>query len=107
LPFRWRTGVASSLNYIEISNEKSPVLHPYPNFKMNQLQEEQAENPNIVSSFGIQGDPSQFARIYHVYTISFPYQPTSVIDCGLSIVGKPVGNSSLFLLLKFVFDALE
>lgn len=91
------------MNYIEFSNEKSPVLHPYPSYEMNQLQEEKAENPNIVSSFGIQGDSSQFARIYHVYTISFPYQPTSVIDCGLSIVGKLARNSCVLFVIETCF----
>lgn len=37
LTCRWKSGVASSLNYIEISDEKSPVLHPYPSWEANQL----------------------------------------------------------------------
>ena len=62
---RWRNGVASSLNYIENSNEKSPILHPYPSWEMNQLNEQQqSEIPNIVSSFGIRGDSSQFEWIF-------------------------------------------
>lgn len=35
--FRWKSGVASSLNYITISDEKSPILHPYPNWELNTL----------------------------------------------------------------------
>lgn len=34
---RWKSGVASSLNYIDISDEKSPVLHPYPSWEANEL----------------------------------------------------------------------
>lgn len=29
--------MASSLNYIKLSDEKSPVLHPYPSWEANQL----------------------------------------------------------------------
>lgn len=29
--------MASSLNYIKLSDEKSPVLHPYPSWEDNQL----------------------------------------------------------------------
>lgn len=36
-PFRWKSGVASSLNYIKISDEKSPVFHPYPSWEANEL----------------------------------------------------------------------
>ena len=35
--FRWKGGVASSLNYVEISDEKSPILHPYPTWEANEL----------------------------------------------------------------------
>lgn len=35
--FRWKSGVASSLNYIKISDEKSPVLYPYPSWEANEL----------------------------------------------------------------------
>src|SRR5690349_16494110 len=35
--YRWKSGVASSLNYVKISDEKSPVLHPYPSWQANQL----------------------------------------------------------------------
>jgi len=34
---RWKSGVASSLNYITIGDEKSPVLHPYPTWEANEL----------------------------------------------------------------------
>jgi hypothetical protein len=38
--FRWKSGVASSLNYFVMSDEKSPVLHPYPSWEANTLPEE-------------------------------------------------------------------
>lgn len=35
---RWKGGVASSLNYIQLpADEKSPVLHPYPSWSANTL----------------------------------------------------------------------
>lgn len=35
--YRLKTGVASSLNYVNINDDKSPVLHPYPSWKANTL----------------------------------------------------------------------
>lgn len=60
MPDRWKTGVVSTLNFIEISDEKSPLLHPYPNLLMNQLPSDEDENEqqnsvNIISAFGIRG----------------------------------------------------
>ncbi|CAO1438219.1 unnamed protein product [Diamesa tonsa] len=34
---RWKTGVASSLNYFTVTDEKSPVLTPYPDWASNEL----------------------------------------------------------------------
>ncbi|KAJ6649551.1 Protein yellow [Pseudolycoriella hygida] len=34
---RWKSGVASSLNYVTISDEKTPILHPYPSWEANTL----------------------------------------------------------------------
>lgn len=34
---RWKTGVASSLNYFTITDTKSPVLTPYPDWASNEL----------------------------------------------------------------------
>ena len=34
---RYRTGVASTLNYFKKDNEKSPVLHPYPSWEANDI----------------------------------------------------------------------
>lgn len=35
---RWKTGVASSLNYIDLNNaEESPLLIPYPSWENHQL----------------------------------------------------------------------
>lgn len=35
---RWKSGVTASLNYIKISDEQSPVLHPYPSWEANTLE---------------------------------------------------------------------
>lgn len=34
---RWKSGVASSLNYIKLNDGKSPILHPYPSWEANEL----------------------------------------------------------------------
>lgn len=60
---RWKDGVASSLNYIDVTDEKSaPVLNPYPSWKVNQLETSGSEQPKIASSFGIRGNLSQFVH---------------------------------------------
>lgn len=90
---RWKTGVGSTLNFIDISNEKSPVLHPYPNFSMNQLPEstsssgdgDEQQHPNIISAFGIQVDECD--RLW-------------IVDSGLSdLLGqtKKFQNPSVFI----------
>lgn len=42
---RWKPGVASALNYIEISDNKSPILIPYPSWDTNILPEEIKGSP--------------------------------------------------------------
>lgn len=37
-PFRWKSGVASSLNYVKITDENSPVLIPYPSWEANTIE---------------------------------------------------------------------
>lgn len=36
--FRWKSGVASSLNYVKITDEESPTLIPYPNWEANTIE---------------------------------------------------------------------
>lgn len=52
---RYRPGVASSLNYVEIGTEKSPKLNPYPSWDANFIQEEKEnslkDNSSVVSAF--------------------------------------------------------
>jgi hypothetical protein len=59
LYMRWKTGVASTLNYIELTNEtKSPIFHPFPNLQMNLLPtegEDDEQQKHIISAFGIRG----------------------------------------------------
>ncbi|KAG5680008.1 hypothetical protein PVAND_009541 [Polypedilum vanderplanki] len=75
---RWKTGIASTLSYIENSNnEKSPILHPFPNFSMNQLpnEENEAQQNSIISAFGIRVDECD--RLW-------------IVDCGLTnLLGTP------------------
>ena len=38
---RWKSGVASSLNYVKLTNEPnvtSPILYPYPNWQANTIE---------------------------------------------------------------------
>lgn len=79
---RWKSGVASSLNYIKLTNEPnvtSPILHPYPNWQANTIESSGsggqdfaagraqakeaevvngplADNSSIISTFRIQVD---------------------------------------------------
>lgn len=56
LNFRWRNGVASGLNYIDLpSNEMSPKLNPYPSWDANLLSNKLSES-SIISPFRIQAD---------------------------------------------------
>lgn len=51
---RWKTGVVSSLSYVDISGDtKTPIFHPYPNLDVNQLSSD--EETKIVSAFGVRG----------------------------------------------------
>lgn len=53
--WRWKTGVVSSLNYVEFTADtKTPILHPYPNFDVNQLSND--NETTIVSAFGLKGN---------------------------------------------------
>lgn len=80
--FRWKSGVASSLNYFKLTNEQnstSPILHPYPNWQANTIESESsgsqqfaagraaakqaeavngvlADNSSIISTFRIRVD---------------------------------------------------
>lgn len=74
---RWKAGVAASLNYLTISDEKSPVLTPYPSWEANTLKEVSNETDDrIVSTFRIRIDECD--RLW-------------VMDTGLAdIFGKPM-----------------
>lgn len=47
---RWKAGVASSLNYIRISDQKSPVLVPYPSWEANTIDSD--DGPKIETTGG-------------------------------------------------------
>lgn len=52
LNIRWKSGVASSLNYIKMTGEKSPVLHPYPSWEANNLPQESSDESTTESNHG-------------------------------------------------------
>ncbi|XP_037820661.1 L-dopachrome tautomerase yellow-f2, partial [Lucilia sericata] len=62
--FRWKAGVASTLNYVDLnSNDKSPKLMPYPSWEANKVPKEKIEdgyklkdNSTIISTFRIHAD---------------------------------------------------
>lgn len=50
--FRWKSGVASSLNYVKLTNEQgvsSPILHPYPNWQANTIQSEGSQSQEFAA----------------------------------------------------------
>jgi Major royal jelly protein len=50
---RWKSGVASSLNYIKMNDGgKSPVFHPYPSWEANELPVEAATTTETESNYG-------------------------------------------------------
>lgn len=63
---RWKTGVAASLNFVNISDGLSPVLHPYPSWTANNLpvrseseddgSKQLEDNITIISTFRVRAD---------------------------------------------------
>lgn len=46
LLFRWRSGVASSLNYVKLSSQQtSPLLIPYPSWDANTIEGDVTQGP--------------------------------------------------------------
>lgn len=43
--FRWKSGVASSLNYVKITDEESPTLIPYPSWEANTIESDSSSAP--------------------------------------------------------------
>ncbi|XP_058455600.1 protein yellow [Malaya genurostris] len=84
---RWKSGVAASLNFVNISDGESPILHPYPSWEANQLPTEIGtksesnpkllkDNTTIISTFRVRADECD--RLW-------------VMDTGLAdILGNPV-----------------
>jgi len=64
-PFRWKAGVAATLNYIDInSTEKSPKLHPYPSWEANKLPiDVQPQDQKTPSGGRLDADKAQDAGI--------------------------------------------
>ncbi|KRT79351.1 hypothetical protein AMK59_8594, partial [Oryctes borbonicus] len=56
---RWKAGVTSTLNYVPLnSNDKSPVLIPYPSFEATSLpvNRTQMKDDRIISTFRVKAD---------------------------------------------------
>uniref|UniRef100_A0A182IQZ6 Protein yellow n=1 Tax=Anopheles atroparvus TaxID=41427 RepID=A0A182IQZ6_ANOAO len=64
---RWKTGVAASLTYVNVSDEMSPKLQPYPSWEENQLPTDHnspadegskylKNNATIISTFRVRAD---------------------------------------------------
>lgn len=64
--FRWKSGVAATLNYVELdTKEKTPKLRPYPSWENNKIPSDKCEddkgcplkdNSTIISTFRINAD---------------------------------------------------
>lgn len=92
---RWKSGVAASLTFVNISDGPSPVLQPYPNWQANELPETSKDaaaeddkspvkllkdNNTIISTFRVRADDCD--RLW-------------VMDTGLAdILGNPTQHSS-------------
>lgn len=51
--FRWKSGVASSLNYVKLSStEKSPALIPYPSWEANTIEADVSQSPESSDGHG-------------------------------------------------------
>lgn len=50
---RWKAGVPASLNYVLISDDKSPILFPYPSWEANALPDD-AISETVMESTGKQ-----------------------------------------------------
>lgn len=97
---RWKSGVAASLNFVNITDELTPVLHPYPSWEANQLPESSnadsatkmegspktlGDNSTIVSTFRVRADECD--RLW-------------VMDTGLAdILGNPTQHASPSLVI--------
>ncbi|XP_058820449.1 protein yellow [Topomyia yanbarensis] len=96
---RWKSGVAASLNFVNISDGESPVLQPYPSWEANQLPTEidaetatksdgpkvLKDNTTIISTFRVRADECD--RLW-------------VMDTGLAdILGNPVQHAAPSLAL--------
>lgn len=92
---RWKSGVAASLNFVNISDGVSPVLHPYPSWEANQLPQNSdadsasktegspkmlQDNTTIISTFRVRADECD--RLW-------------VMDTGLAdILGNPTQHAA-------------
>lgn len=52
---RWKSGVPSTLNYVNISDGESPLLQPYPSWEINNITEE-TNSTRIANTFRVRAD---------------------------------------------------
>lgn len=100
---RWKSGVAASLNFVNISDGLSPVLHPYPSWEANLLparsdaadkestsSKSLEDNSTIISTFRVRADECD--RLW-------------VIDTGLAdILGNPMQFATPSLVIFDLFS---
>lgn len=100
---RWKSGVAASLTFVNISDGVSPLLHPYPSWEANQIptrkdSEDQAsgspklleDNSTIISTFRVRADECD--RLW-------------VMDTGLAdILGNPMQHATPSLAIFDLFS---
>lgn len=100
---RWKSGVAASLTYVNISDGLSPLLHPYPSWEANQIptkkdSEDQVsgspklleDNSTIISTFRVRADECD--RLW-------------VMDTGLAdILGEPMQHATPSLAVFDLFS---
>lgn len=107
--FRWKSGVASSLNYVNLSStESSPILKPYPSWETNTVEGDVSHEPERVG--GRDGTPEaqvlngqlrDNASIISTFRIQVDEcDRLWVMDCGLAdILGKPKQIASAALVI--------
>ncbi|XP_055551029.1 protein yellow [Wyeomyia smithii] len=104
---RWKSGVAASLNWINISDGESPVLHPYPSWEANQLPDEKnMDPPKPESTLKMETSPKQLndnGTIISTFRVrADECDRLWVMDTGLAdILGVPVQYAAPSLV---VFD---
>uniref|UniRef100_T1GYN2 Bee-milk protein n=1 Tax=Megaselia scalaris TaxID=36166 RepID=T1GYN2_MEGSC len=82
---RWRLGVASSLNYIQLPNDElSPKLNPYPSWSESSLSNVVTPS-TVVSTYRIQADKCNRLWAYDNGLENLLEKPTQIVPGALVI----------------------